>query len=223
MSYSLIIFDWDGTLIDSAGTIVECIQQASADLGLEVPDRERASHVIGLGLKDSLRLAVPGLPAERYAEFVELYRRHFMAREDAIRLFPGIEGLLKTLSQTRLLAIATGKSRRGLERALRASGLGSYFSASRCADETTPKPDPAMLQEIMEELSTPVEHALMIGDTSHDMEMARGAGVDAVAGTYGAPPQPAPGACRPRGCLSRVTAPAQSVGPNAPSAPPAPA
>src|SRR3989454_9733674 len=125
MSYSLIVFDWDGTLIDSAGTIVDCIQQASADLRLEVPDRSRASHVIGLGLKDSLRLAVPGLPAERYAEFVELYRRHFMAREDAIRLFPGIEALLKTLSQTRLLAIATGKSRRGLERALRASGLRS--------------------------------------------------------------------------------------------------
>ena len=206
MSYSLIIFDWDGTLIDSAGTIVECIQQASAELGLEVPDRGRASHVIGLGLHDSLRLAVPGLPAERYAEFVELYRKHFLAREEAMRLFPGIEGLLKNLSQTRVLAIATGKSRRGLERALQASGLGSYFSASRCADETTPKPAPAMLQEIMEELSTPVEHALMIGDTSHDMEMARGAGVDALAVTYGAHPEPALRACGPRGCVSSVTA-----------------
>ena len=206
MSYSLIIFDWDGTLIDSAGTIVECIQQASAELGLEVPDRGRASHVIGLGLHDSLRLAVPGLPAERYAEFVELYRKHFLAREEAMRLFPGIEGLLKNLSQTRVLAIATGKSRRGLERALRASGLGSYFSASRCADETTPKPDPAMLQEIMEELSTPVERALMIGDTSHDMEMARGAGVDALAVSYGAHPEPALRACGPRGCVSSVAA-----------------
>src|SRR5205814_10662875 len=98
------------------------------------------------------------------------------------------------------------KSRRGLERALQASGLGSYFSASRCADETMPKPDPAMLQEITEELSTPVEHALMIGDTSHDMEMARGAGIDALAVTYGAHPEPALRACGPRGCVSSVTA-----------------
>src|SRR3989442_15650287 len=163
MSYSLLVFDWDGTLIDSAGTIVECLQQASAGLGLEVPDRSRASHVIGLGLQDSLRLAVPGLPAERYAEFVELYRQHFLAREDAMRLFPGIEALLKTLSQTRLLAIATGKSRRGLERALQASGLGSYFSAARYADETTPKPAPAMLRESMEEHCNPVEPALLSG------------------------------------------------------------
>jgi phosphoglycolate phosphatase len=204
MSYSLIIFDWDGTLIDSAGTIVECIQQASADLGLEVPDRERASHVIGLGLHDSLRLAVPGLPAERYAEFVGLYRKHFLAREEAMRLFPGIEGLLKNLSQTRLLAIATGKSRRGLERALQASGLKAYFSASRCADETTPKPHPAMLLEIMKDLEVSGEDALMIGDTSHDLEMARGAGVDALAVTYGAHPEPALRACGPRGCVASV-------------------
>jgi len=204
MSYSLIIFDWDGTLIDSAGTIVECIQQASADLGLEVPGRERASHVIGLGLHDSLRLAVPGLPAERYAEFVGLYRKHFLAREDATRVFPGMEDLLRNLSQTRLLAIATGKSRRGLERALEASGLKAYFSASRCADESTPKPHPAMLLEIMEELKISGEDALMIGDTSHDLEMARGAGVDALAVAYGAHPEAALRACGPRGCVASV-------------------
>jgi len=206
MSYSLIIFDWDGTLIDSAGIIVQCIQQASADLGLEVPDRERASHVIGLGLHDSLRHAVPGLPPERYAEFVGLYRKHFLAREAATRLFPGIEDLLKNLSQTRLLAIATGKSRRGLERALQASGLKAYFSASRCADESTPKPHPAMLLEIMKELKVSGEDALMIGDTSHDMEMARGAGIDALAVTYGAHAEPALRACGPRACVSSVTA-----------------
>src|SRR5882672_9350177 len=106
MSYSLIIFDWDGTLIDSAGTIVECIQQASRDMGLEVPDRERASHVIGLGLHDSLRIAVPGLAAERYGEFVACYRKHFVAREDTMRLFDGMRELLAELSATRLLAIA---------------------------------------------------------------------------------------------------------------------
>ena len=206
MSYSLIIFDWDGTLIDSAGTIVECIQQASADLGLEVPDRERASHVIGLGLRDSLRHAVPGLPAERYAEFVGRYRKHFLAREDAMRLFPGIEELVKNLSRTRLLAIATGKSRRGLDRALQASGLKAYFSASRCADEATPKPHPTMLLEIMEELEISAQDSLMIGDTSHDLEMARGAGIDALAVSYGAHAEPALRACDPRGCVSSVRA-----------------
>ncbi len=204
MSYSLIIFDWDGTLIDSAGIIVQCIQQASADLGLEVPDRERASHVIGLGLHDSLRHAVPGLPPERYAEFVGLYRKHFLAREAATRLFPGIEDLLKNLSQTRLLAIATGKSRRGLDRALEASGLKAHFSASRCADETTPKPHPGMLLEIMEELKIPARDSLMIGDTSHDVEMAHGAGVDALAVTYGAHAEPALRACGPRGYVASV-------------------
>jgi phosphoglycolate phosphatase len=206
MSYALIVFDWDGTLIDSAGTIVECIQQASAEMGLEVPDRERASHVIGLGLHDSLRHAVPGLRAERYAEFVALYRKHFLGREDAMRLFPGVEELLEHLSQSRLLAIATGKSRRGLDRALQASGLQAYFSASRCADETTPKPHPGMLLEIMEELHIPVQDSLMIGDTSHDMEMARGAGVDALAVTYGAHPEPALRACCPRDCVPSVAA-----------------
>ena len=206
MSYSLIVFDWDGTLIDSAGTIVECIQQASADMGLEVPDRERASHVIGLGLHDSLRHAVPGLQAERYAEFAALYRKHFLGREDSMRLFPGIEDLLKNLSQARLLAIATGKSRRGLDRALQASGLEAYFSASRCADETTPKPHPTMLLEIMKELKISVQDSLMIGDTSHDMEMARGAGADALAVTYGAHPEPALRACGPRDCVPSVGA-----------------
>src|SRR5712664_2041189 len=173
-------------------------------MGLEVPDRERASHVIGLGLRDSLRHAVPGLPAERYAEFVGLYRRHFLAREEAMRLFPGIEELVKNLSRTRRLAIATGKSRRGLDRALQASGLKAYFSASRCADEATPKPHQTMLLEIMEELKIPVQESLMIGDTSHDMEMARGAGIDALAVTYGAHAEPALRACGPRGCVASV-------------------
>ncbi|HXL75908.1 MAG TPA: HAD-IA family hydrolase, partial [Burkholderiales bacterium] len=111
-----------------------------------------------------------------------------------------------SLSRTRLLAIATGKSRRGLERALQATGLKAYFSASRCADESTPKPQPTMLLEIIDELKIPVPDSLMIGDTSHDMEMARGAGVDALAVTYGAHPEPALRACGPRACVSSVTA-----------------
>jgi phosphoglycolate phosphatase len=202
--YQLIVFDWDGTIIDSASTIVECMQQASRDMGLPVPERERASHVIGLGLHDAMRIAVPGLPAARYPEFVSHYRRHFLAREDAMGLFPGMAELIASLSAGRALAIATGKSRRGLERALDATALRPHFRASRCADETTPKPDPAMLLELMDELGTPARRTLMVGDTSHDMEMARAAGVDAVAVTYGAHPEAGLRACGPLDCCAEV-------------------
>ena len=199
------MFDWDGTIIDSAATIVECIRQASRDMGLGVPVHERASHVIGLGLHDAMRIAVPDLPPERYSEFVALYRQHFLAREESMRLFHGMRELLDELSSRHRLAIATGKSRSGLERALGAAGLKPYFAASRCGDETRPKPHPAMLLEIVEQLETAVTDALMIGDTSHDMEMARAAGVDALAVTYGAHSEEGLRACGPLGCVSDVS------------------
>lgn len=205
MRYPLLVFDWDGTIIDSAATIAQCIQEASRELGLEVPGRERASHVIGLGLHDALRAALPGLPAERYPEFVDAYRRQFRAREDSMRLFAGMHELLVQLSHTHVLAIATGKSRRGLERALDASGLRPLFAASRCADETNPKPHPAMLVEIMDEVAVQRRSTLMIGDTSHDLEMARAAGVDALAVTYGAHREDGLRACGPLGCFASVT------------------
>jgi len=204
VKYSLIVFDWDGTLIDSAGTIVECIQSAARDMGLEVPDRARASHVIGLGLQDSLRHAVPGLAPERYLEFADHYRRHFLARQESMSLFPGIRDLLAGMSRSRGLAIATGKSRKGLDRSLEAEDLRRYFSASRCADETNPKPHPAMLLEIMDELGIDAERTLMIGDTSHDLDMAKAAGVDALAVTYGAHPEKGLRACGPRDCVASV-------------------
>ena len=204
MKYRLLVFDWDGTIIDSAATIVECMREASRELGLEVPERDRARHVIGLGLHDAMRIAVPDLPAQRYPEFVACYRRHFLAREDAMQLFDGMRELLADLSKKHLLAIATGKSRRGLDRALDSSQLRPYFAASRCADETNPKPHPAMLFEIMEELQTDAKSALMVGDTSHDLEMARAAGVDALAVTYGAHPEDGLRACQPLGCFSSV-------------------
>ena len=205
MRYPLLVFDWDGTIIDSAATIAGCIQQAALDMGLEAPERERASHVIGLGLHDALRIAVPSLAPARYPEFVELYRKHFLAREASMRLFEGMRELLSGLAGTRTLAIATGKSRRGLERALQASGLHALFSASRCADETRPKPHPAMLLEIMQELGVDAGSALMIGDTSHDLEMAHAAGVAAVAVAYGAHAEQALAACAPLGCVASVT------------------
>jgi phosphoglycolate phosphatase len=204
MRYRLVVFDWDGTVIDSPAAIVECMQEASRELGLPVPEAGRASHVIGLGLHDAMRIVAPGLPGERYPEFIAAYRRHFLAREDTMRPFPGMPQLLEQLAQSRLLAIATGKSRRGLERSLDATGVRGCFCASRCADETTPKPHPAMLLELMEELAVEPGAVLMIGDTSHDMDMARAARVDAVAVTYGAHDEAGLRACGPRGCVASV-------------------
>ena len=205
MRYSLIVFDWDGTLFDSAGGIVECIQEAARDLRLPVPARETASYVIGLGLRDSLRAAVPTLPEDQYREFAEAYRRHFLARQGSMALFPGARELLQDLHAAGYcLAVATGKSRRGLEHALESTAMRGYFAASRCADETNPKPHPAMLLELMAHFAAAPGQALMIGDTSHDLEMARSAGVDAVAVTYGAHPGAALRALAPRACVASV-------------------
>ena len=206
MKYPLIVFDWDGTIIDSHSAIIECMQEASRDLGLPVPERERAGHVIGLGLHDTMKIVAPNLPAQRYPEFIAMYRKHFLAREDAMQLFPGMQALISSLSTRHRLAIATGKSRKGLERALTASGIRECFTASRCADETTPKPHPAMLVELMQQLQVQAEGVLMIGDTSHDMEMARAAGVHGLAVTYGAHSEHELRSCGPRGCVSSVQA-----------------
>lgn len=206
MRYRLIVFDWDGTLLDSAGGIVESIQEAARELRLPVPGLETASHVIGLGLHDSLRTAVPSLPEHRYREFADAYRRHFLARQGSMRLFPGVRELLRDLAAAgHHLAVATGKSRRGLEHALASTGLRPLFAASRCADETNPKPHPAMLLELLAELEAVPREALMVGDTSHDLAMASSAGVDAVAVTYGAHPGKALRALAPRACVASVT------------------
>ena len=203
--YPLIVFDWDGTLFDSAAVIAEGIQHAARDMGLPVPDRETASHVIGLGLGDSLRHAMPTLPAERYQEFLALYRGYFIEREDSLTLFAGVPELLSELKERgHRLAVATGKPRRGLDRALQSSGLGALFAATRCGDETQPKPHPAMLLELMDQLQLRASDLLMIGDTSHDLGMAKGAGVDAVAVSYGAHPHESLRTWQPRACVSSV-------------------
>jgi len=204
-TYPLIVFDWDGTLFDSAAVITEGIQQAARDMALPVPDRRTASHVIGLGLSDSLRHAMPTLPPERYQEFLALYRRYFLEREDTLTLFPGVPELLAELKQRgHLLAVATGKPRRGLDRALQSSAMGALFDATRCGDETQPKPHPAMLLELMNQLSLRASEMLMIGDTSHDLGMAKSAGVDAVAVSYGAHPEESLLPFAPRACVSSV-------------------
>jgi phosphoglycolate phosphatase len=203
--YSLVVFDFDGTLIDSTATIAECIQEAARDAGLPVPDKARASHVIGLGLQDSLRYAVPELKPEGYAAFVDGYRRHFLARQDSMSLFDGVRELLDELHAGGYrMAIATGKSRRGLDRSMDALDLRRYMCATRCADETDPKPHPAMLLELMDETNLPAARLLMIGDTSHDIGMAKAAGVDAVAVTYGAHDCDSLRALSPRACVDSV-------------------
>lgn len=209
MKYRVIVFDWDGTILDSPAGIAESIRASCGDLGLEIPDRVQASHVIGLGLPELMRTIAPALAKERYGEFIEAYRRHFRAREPTMQLFPGMRQLIEELGQQRILGIATAKSRRGLERALDATGLRPYFRASRTADETNPKPHPAMLLELMEETKTEAKSMLMIGDTSHDLQMARAAGVDALAVTYGAHPEEGLRACGPVGCFADVASLAQ--------------
>lgn len=201
----MIVFDWDGTLFDSAAVITDCIQQAARDMALPVPDRRTASHVIGLGLSDSLRHALPTLREEQYAEFLALYRGYFIEREDSLSLFAGVTELLAELKERgHRLAVATGKPRRGLDRALQASGIGPLFDATRCGDETHPKPHPAMLLELMTELQLCAPDMLMIGDTSHDLGMAASAGVEAVAVTYGAHPEDSLLPFAPRACVSSV-------------------
>ena len=203
--YQLIVFDWDGTLFDSATVIAEGIQHAARDMALPVPDWRTASHVIGLGLSDSLRHAMPALPPERYKEFLALYRSYFLEREDTLTLFPGVVELLLELKERgHRLAVATGKPRRGLDRALQSSAIGALFDATRCGDETQPKPHPAMLLELMNHLELRASDMLMIGDTSHDLGMAKSAGVDAVAVSYGAHPEDSLRLFAPRACVSSV-------------------
>ncbi len=196
--FDLVVFDWDGTLSDSTAAIARAIQDAAADLGLPVPDDATASHVIGLGLHEALARAVPTLAPERVPEFSARYRVHYFAREAELVLFPGARELIAELRAAgALLAIATGKSQRGLQRALQASGLAGEFVASRCADQTHPKPHPAMLLELTEELMVQPARTLMIGDTTHDLQMAEAAKTAAVGLTQGAHPHDQLAACRP--------------------------
>ena len=185
--FRFIVFDWDGTLMDSAAAIVAALQAACIDLGLGVPADKDARYIIGLGLRDALSHLLPGVDAMLYPRIAERYRHHFTARDAATRLFPGAGELIAELHRSgRQLAIATGKSRRGLDRALTATGLQAYFHASRCADEGHTKPHPGMLHTLMEELAAAPDETLMIGDTTHDLDMAAAAGVAAVGVAYGA-------------------------------------
>jgi len=196
--FELLIFDWDGTLMDSAASIAEAIQAACADLGLSVPTTSQARYVIGLGLTDVMRHILPDLPESEYPKIVDRYRLHFLKRDGGTTLFEGAREMIEDLRERGyMLAVATGKSRRGLDRALEGTGLQGMFDATRCADEGFAKPHPGMLFNILDTLATPAEKSLMIGDTTHDLNMAGAAGVAAAAITHGAHEREALVQCQP--------------------------
>lgn len=185
--FDLIVFDWDGTLMDSTGTIVKCIQAAARDLGLPVPGNRAASYVIGLGLQDAMEAVLPDLDPKYYPRMVERYRYHYLSQDQELTLFEGVQEMLMDLAhQGYFLAVATGKSRVGLNRALNTAKLLSVFDATRCADETFSKPHPAMLHELTRELGQDLKRTVMVGDTTHDLQMAINAGASGIGVHYGA-------------------------------------
>ena len=185
--FDFIVFDWDGTLMDSTATIVKCIQAAAKDLGLPIPGDHSAAYVIGLSLLEAMKAAVPDVDPKYYPRMVERYRYHYLLKDHELPLFDGVRDMLNELSQDGyFLAVATGKSRVGLSRALHTAELTSLFDATRCSDETFSKPHPAMLQELTRELGQDMQRTLMVGDTTHDLQMANNAGAAAVAVEYGA-------------------------------------
>ena len=185
--FDLIAFDWDGTLFDSTQIIARCIQAAVRDVGGTVPTNEAAAYVIGMALTQALAHAAPDVPPEKYPELGNRYRYHYVRHQDDIALFDGVLPLLHALRERgHLITVATGKSRRGLDEALHSAQLRGVFDGSRTADETKGKPHPLMLQELMAELGVPPQRTLMIGDTTHDLQMALNAGCASVGVTYGA-------------------------------------
>jgi phosphoglycolate phosphatase len=185
--FDLIAFDWDGTLFDSTAIITRCIQLAVQDVGGAMPTAQAASYVIGMALMPALAHAAPDVPKEKYPLLGERYRHHYLAHQDDLSLFGGVLDLLRELrTRQHLLAVATGKSRAGLNQVLQSTELQHLFDGTRTADETAGKPNPLMLQELMAEFDIAPERTLMIGDTTHDLEMAHHAGCPSVGVSYGA-------------------------------------
>ncbi len=183
----LIVFDWDGTLMDSAGHIVAAMQHAIGGLGLPPRTDDQLRELIGLGLKDAFARLYPELDTAETLGLLSRYRQHFLNPPvPEAKLFAGVRETLQHLQDSGYrLAVATGKSRRGLELALAETGLKPLIVSSRCADECASKPDPQMIEEILWECAVAPARALMVGDTEYDMAMARGAGVAAIGVAWG--------------------------------------
>lgn len=185
--YKLLVFDWDGTLMDSEAKIIACVDAATDELRSPRVNPDRIRNIIGLGLPEAMNSLFPERSERFRVRFVERYRHYFMEGNGlSSELFPGVQPTLQSLKEEGyLLGVATGKSRMGLERDFGVTGLGAVFDVTRCADETSSKPNPRMLEEIMDELAVVPEQTVMIGDTEYDLAMANKAGTHAVAVAYG--------------------------------------
>ncbi|MFC0338787.1 phosphoglycolate phosphatase [Kushneria avicenniae] len=190
MRYRLMIFDWDGTLMDSADRIVDCMQRAAIDVGWSALSREAVLDIIGLGLPEAIARLCPCIDGAQAEQLRQRYAHHFVTAEregPALPFFAGVEegiARLRAMPDVKL-AVATGKSRRGLDRIFAERGCGHWFDDSRTADLTCSKPDPLMLTELLDSLEVALEDAVMIGDSVHDMGMAQALGMDRVAVTWG--------------------------------------
>lgn len=207
MKFKLLVFDWDGTLMDSEARIVECVQAAVSDLGRELPTRDEVRNIIGLGLREAVNTLFPGADEELLHNIVNRYRVHYLDENSTpSRLFAGAREVIETLAGDEyLLAVATGKGRRGLDLVLKETGLGDYFHATRCAEEAYSKPHPAMLEQILDELGVFPHEALMIGDTEYDLEMAANARVASLGVSYGVHSTQRLAKHSPLACLDSVT------------------
>ena len=187
MKYKVVVFDWDGTLIDSVEHIAGSLHNAAQAMGLPLRPMQAYRDIIGLGMMEALEKLYPGIEPSEIEDLRERYARHFFSREVLpTSLFPGVAELLETLQSAGVgLAVATGKSRRGLDRALLSSGLQAYFGCTRCADETRSKPDPLMLRQILEHYGVGPAQTVMVGDTVYDLDMAQRASIPAIGVTWG--------------------------------------
>jgi len=204
--YKLIIFDWDGTLMDSQARIVSCLRFSQEKMNLKEKNETELKNIIGLGLNEAIQTLYPDLNDEKVETFAEAYRQCYLnAGHKPLNLFDQVEDLLAQLKQTGvMLAIATGKARRGLEHALNDVGLKSFFHASRCADETLSKPHPQMLEELLDEFALLPQDAIMVGDTEYDLVMAKSINMDAIAVSYGVHDKERLLSCQPLACMANV-------------------
>ncbi|MCQ8103616.1 HAD-IA family hydrolase [Methylomonas sp. SURF-2] len=205
--FDLIIFDWDGTLVDSIDWIVRCIQDAAAEHGCPVPDAQAARDIIGLSLENAILTLFPRADSDTRGKLAAHYGQQFFSRQiGPDDLFPGVRDMLLQFKQRGFrLAVATGKKSAGLTKAMRATGVADVFCATRASDQTASKPDPLMVEEIMAELAVDRRRTLMVGDSTHDLQMALNARVASVAVTCGAHSADTLKQYRPLRCLAYPT------------------